>query len=298
LNNNTYTNLTAAWTLDRAQLVLTLLSEPDADALRQRLALEPNEPEHWQAVAEGLYLPFVDDQLLSQFEGFDRLEAPPQEWLHGNRPRLDWMLEARHDSCDRYQLTKQADVLMAYYLLPRQTLQRLLSRLGYPHDTASTRRTVAYHLARITHESRLSKVVCAGALADIDREASWWYFQQSLETDLGSPGNGGTQEGVHLGAMCGSLDVLQRHYLGVRLELDGLHVFPSPPPGLQQVRLSLVFRQARLHLQLANGSLRVSADDENAGAVPLHYAEGMCLLGPGESFGIAVRPQEECLATR
>ena len=286
LDNNTYTNLMAAWTLDRARQVLGLLGESDADALRHRLALESDEPEHWQAVAEGLYLPFVDERLLSQFEGFDQLEAPAQEWLHGDRPRLDWMLEARHDSCDRYQLTKQADVLMAYYLLPRQTLQRILKRLGCPHDDASTRRTLAYHLARITHESSLSKVVCAGALAVIDREASWSYFQEALDTDLGSPGNGGTQEGVHLGAMSGALDVLQRHYLGVRLELDGLHLFPSPPASLPPVSLSLLFRQARLHLRLANGALAVRADPGNVDAVPLHYAEGRCQLAPGDSLEI------------
>ncbi|MDX2352270.1 glycoside hydrolase family 65 protein [Stutzerimonas xanthomarina] len=287
LNNNTYTNLMAAWALDRARQVLALLSEADAGALRERLVLEPDEPEHWQAVAEGLYLPFVDDQLLSQFEGFDRLEPPPQEWLHGDRPRLDWMLEARHDSCDRYQLTKQADVLMAYYLVPQQTLQGILQRLGYPHDAASARRTLAYHLARITHESSLSKVVCAGALADIDLEASWAYYQQALATDLGSPGNRGTQEGVHLGAMSGSLDVLQRHYLGVRLELDGLHLFPSPPASLPPVSLSLLFRQARLHLQLANGALVVRADSANVAPVPLHYAEGKRELAPGESLEIS-----------
>jgi trehalose/maltose hydrolase-like predicted phosphorylase len=286
LNNNTYTNLMAAWTLDRARQVLALLSEADADALRERLVMEPDEPEHWQTVAEGLYLPFVDDQLLSQFEGFDRLEPPPQEWLHGDRPRLDWMLEARHDSCDRYQLTKQADVLMAYYLVPQQTLQGILQRLGYPHDAASARRTLAYHLARITHESSLSKVVCAGALADIDLEASWAYYQQALATDLGSPGNRGTQEGVHLGAMSGSLDVLQRHYLGVRLELDGLHLFPSPPASLPPVSLSLLFRQTRLHLQLANGALVVRADSANVAPVPLHYAEGKRELAPGESLEI------------
>lgn len=207
------------------------------------------------------------------------------------------MFEARHDSCDRYQLTKQADALMAYYLLPGQTLQQLLERLGYRHDTACTRHTIAYHLARITHESSLSKVVCAGALAGIDSEASWSYYQQALATDLGSPGNSGTQEGIHLGAMCGSLDVLQRHYLGVRLELDGLYLFPSPPPQLPQISLSLVFRQARLHLRLADGSLWVRAADENPGSVPLHFAQGRCQLGPGEWLEIACPSPQDHSAT-
>ncbi|MCQ4312344.1 glycoside hydrolase family 65 protein [Pseudomonas stutzeri] len=289
LDNNAYTNLMAVWTLCRALQVLELLPEDAAPALRDRLQLEPDEAENWDHISRHMYLPFIDGDVLSQFDGFDQLDAPPQEWLHGDRPRLDWMLEARHDSCDRYQLSKQADVLMAHHLLPRQSLQQLFQRLGYQHDEKSLRRTLAYHLARITHESSLSKVVCAGALAQVDSEASWLYFRQVLDTDLQDPSNDGTQEGVHLGCMAGSLDVLQRHYFGVRSELDGLHIFPTPPAQLPHVSLSLVYRQAHLQLRLQHGCLQVTASSGNDRAVPVHHAGGQMLLEPGQSLNVPCR---------
>ena len=286
LNNNAYTNLMAVWTLCRALQVFELLPEGKATELRDRLQLEPGEAENWDHISRRMYLPFIEGGVLSQFEGFDQLVPPPQEWLHGDRPRLDWMLEARHDSCDRYQLSKQADVLMAHHLLSRQSLQQLLQRLGYQHDEKSLRRTLAYHLARITHESSLSKVVCAGALAQVDGEASWIYFRQVLDTDLHDPSNDGTQEGVHLGAMSGSLDILQRHYLGVRPELDGLHIFPTPPAQLRPVSLALVYRQARLQLQLQQDCLQVTASSDNDQSVPVHHAGGQVLLEPGQSLNV------------
>lgn len=289
LDDNAYTNLMAVWTLCRARQVLELLPNDKADALRNRLQLEADEVEGWEQISRRIYLPFVEDDVLSQFEGFEKLEPPPQEWLHGDRPRLDWMLEARYDSCDRYQLTKQADVLMAHHLLPQDHYQALFEWLGYRHDEGAQHRTIAYHLARLTHESSLSNVSCAGALAEVDSEASWSYFQQTLDIDLRTPGDEGTQQGVHLGAMSGSLDVLQRRYLGVRPELDGLHVFPMPPAGLRQVSLSLVYRQARLHLQLDDGQLTVTADSANDRSVTVHHAAGREQLEPGQSLRMPSR---------
>jgi trehalose/maltose hydrolase-like predicted phosphorylase len=292
LDNNAYTNLMAVWTLCRALQVLELLPEGKTAELRDRLQLEPGEAQNWDDISRRMHLPIIEGDVLSQFDGFERLDPPPQEWLHGDRPRLDWMLEARHDSCDRYQLTKQADVLMAHHLLPRERLQQLFQRLGYQHDEKSIRRTLAYHLARITHESSLSKVVCAGALAQVDSETSWAYFRQTLDADLYAPENQGTQEGIHLGAMSGSLDVLQRHYLGVRPELDGLHIFPTPPAQLPDVSLSLVFRQACLQFRLQEGSLQVTASRGNDRAVPVHHAEGQVQLEPGQSLNVPCRVPE------
>ncbi|MCG6539318.1 glycoside hydrolase family 65 protein [Pseudomonas sp. KSR10] len=289
LDNNAYTNLMAVWTLCRALQVLELLPESRAAELADRLQLTADELSQWTQISRRMYLPFIDEDVLNQFDGFEQLQAPPQQWLHGDRPRLDWMLEARHDSSDRYQLTKQADALMAYHLLSPPALEALCERLGYHHDEKSQRRTLAYHLARITHESSLSNVVCAGALAAVDGPASWTYFQQALNTDLHAPGNSGTQEGVHLGAMCGALDVLQRHYLGVRLELDGLHIFPAAPPALGDLTWQLVYRQAWIELQLRGGQLRVTSHGDNQRSVPVQHAAGLSLLEPGQSLLVPCR---------
>jgi trehalose/maltose hydrolase-like predicted phosphorylase len=279
----------ACWTLVCALRLLAELDAANARALRTRLALDDDELQHWDDVSRRLYLPFDGDGVLSQFESYEALRPAPDEWLRDGRPRLDWMLEARDDSCDRYQLTKQADVLMLAHLFPPDELRALMGRLGYPVDEQAGRRTVDYHLARITHESSLSQVVCAGALAHLEPERSWAFFRQSLDVDLGSPSDSGTLEGIHLGAMAGTLDVLQRHYLGLQPTVDGLRVFPEPPPGLDDVELSLQYRGCWLDVTLRGEHVRLAARHGNACATVLVHDGGIARVEPGRWVALDAR---------
>ena len=43
--------------------------------------------------------------------------------------------------------------------------------------------------------------------------------------------DGKTADGLHMGAMAGSLDVLQRLYLGLNFDVDGLRLLPAPRRG-------------------------------------------------------------------
>ena len=73
---------------------------------------------------------FHDDGVLAQFEGYDRLQDVRLGWLparYGNIQRLDRLLEAEGDSANRYQVSKQADVLMLLYLLSADELRDLLT---------------------------------------------------------------------------------------------------------------------------------------------------------------------------
>lgn len=282
LDNNAYTNLMACWTLRLGLQLLQVLLDEQAAALTQRLQITPDELAHWERVSQRMYLPFNRDGTLSQFDGFEELEPAPKAWLEGDRPRLDWLLEAKGDHSDRYQLSKQADVLTLLHLFPPRHLQAMIEECGYRFDCEAIKRTAHYHLSHITHESSLSKMVCAGALAHIDPEKSWEYFLQSSAVDLCAPADSGTLEGVHLGAKAGSLDVLQRHYLGAWLALDGLHLFPSPPPALDNVQSDLWYRGARLTLTLQGSELSVESESTNPVTIPVHHPSGAAQLAPGQ----------------
>ncbi|WP_051231559.1 glycosyl hydrolase family 65 protein [Stutzerimonas azotifigens] len=288
LDNNAYTNLMAAWTLCRALEVLQRLPPADAEALRARLGVTGEELAYWDTVSRRLYLPLREDGVLSQFDGFDALAEPPPDWLNDGRPRLDWMLEAQHDSSDNYRLTKQADVLMLLYLFTPEQLCELAARLGYRMSVEDVQRTARHHLANVTHESSLSLAVCAGALARVDPDESWRHFHRCLRVDLDAPPGSGTTEGVHLGAMAGSLDVLQRHYLGIRPTPDGLRLDPAPPAALPDVTLAVQFRGARLRVALEGERLRVEADAGNPQPCPIAYPGGACRLAPGADIQVPV----------
>ncbi|WP_462379880.1 glycosyl hydrolase family 65 protein [Pseudomonas sp. Marseille-QA0892] len=280
LDNNAYTNVMAVWTICRGFDVLAAL--PDGgQALCARLGIDEQELAQWEDVSRRMYVPLLSDGVVEQFDGFDRLQPPNPAWLEDGRPRLDWWLNAKGDSCDRYQLTKQADVLMLAYLFTPHELEALFARLGYVLDDDAARRTVEYYMARITHESSLSTVVCAGALARIDPAASWACFRECLDVDLAAPPEGGTREGIHLGAMAGSLDVLQRHYCGLYLCADGLHLDPAPPAALGDVRFELRFRGALLHVHLGGERLRLSVQEGSARAIEVNCRGDRQTLQPG-----------------
>jgi len=287
LDNNAYTNLMVVWTLSRALQALELLDTEQAADLRLRTGLDAAEIEQWRQISQRMFVPFLGDRIISQFAGYEQLEHAPEGWFDGDQPRLDWLLESRHDHCDNYQLTKQADVLMLLHLLVPAELCALVQQLGYDFDLHACRRTADYYLQRITHESSLSKMVCAGALAHLDPDESWLHFLETLDTDLQAPSDSGTVEGIHLGAMAGALDVLHRHYLGLRPTVEGLRVLPAPPQGLGDASVRLLFRNAWLQASLTRGVLRIESEPGSP-VVDLFHA-GQCIsLQPGQGVELAV----------
>ncbi|WP_052469268.1 glycosyl hydrolase family 65 protein [Pseudomonas massiliensis] len=281
LNNNSYTNLMAAWTLQKGLQVLGELAPEQAAGLRQRLGLTDEELAHWADVGRRLYLPELKPGVLAQFEGFEDLLMPPRAWFDDEHPRLDWMLEAQGDRVDHYQISKQADTLMLLHLFSPQAIRELVLSLGYAAPQENGREAVAYHLSRISHESSLSHTVCAGAMAHVDMGKSWRFFGQCLGTDLGAAADSGTVEGVHLAAMSGALDVLQRHYLGLRPALDGLHLFPAIPDELGPVRLCLQYRGQWLDVHWDGRALQVRLRESASAPVRLVHHWGHTWLSPG-----------------
>ena len=81
--------------------------------------------------------------------------------------RLDRILEAEGDSPNRYKLSKQADVLMLFYLLSADELDQLFKRLGYTLPLIPSRKTLTIILKRTSHGSTLSRVVHAWVLAQV-----------------------------------------------------------------------------------------------------------------------------------
>ncbi|WP_319707747.1 glycoside hydrolase family 65 protein [Nonomuraea angiospora] len=254
LANNAYTNVMTAWLLMRARETAALAPDlrPTADELAR-----------WDHVSRRLRVDFHDG-VISQFTGYGDLLELDWERYRGVR-RLDRALEVDGDDVNRYKASKQADTLMLCYLLTADELTGLLERLGYPAEPGLIPRTVSYYLARTSHGSTLSAVVHAWVLARSNRAQSWRFFTEALYSDIKDVQGGTTAEGIHLGAMGGTLDLLQRCYLGLELRPDGLRLDPLLPGRLgvlsmpiryhgRQIFIDADHREARL-----NGTARRTA---------------------------------------
>ncbi|MEU6237980.1 glycosyl hydrolase family 65 protein [Kitasatospora sp. NPDC047058] len=244
LDDNAYTNLLASWVLARARDTLRLLPGYRRDELLERLALDDNELARWREVGRRLHVPFHDG-VLSQFDGYERLAELDWTAYRARYPdlrRLDRILEAEGDTVNRYQASKQADALMIWYLFSAREVRDLLRHLGYPARHELRRRTTAYYLKRTVHGSTLSSVVHAWVLTRSDRRASWRYFRDALVADLRDSQGGTTAEGIHLGAMAGAVDLLQRCYTGLEIREDALWLDPHLPSALGRLELELRYR--------------------------------------------------------
>jgi len=290
LDNNAYTNVMAAWTLCRGLDVLHHLPPARAAALRRQLDLRDAELAQWEHVSRHMYVPFLDDGILNQFDGFDRLD----EFDAGLLPqaiadkRTDWALGAIGRSADEFQITKQADALTLFYLLPEDEVIGMLHRLGYPFDRGCIRRTARYYLARTTHRSSLSRVVYAGALAQVDQGASWDFYRQVLRTDLDPLKGESISEGIHIGAMGGAIDILQRRYLGIHLCAEGLLIDPALPAQLGKVRMAFRYRGAVLEAEGGDGCLSLRVAREDGVEVPFVYRGRQGVVGPGAEVRFAL----------
>jgi len=284
IDDNAYTNVLASWVLTRALQTLKMLPRHRSRELTRALRLHHDEVDRMDAVSRRLRVPFHDG-VISQFAGYqDLLELDWEAYRarYGDLQRLDRILEAEGEDPNRYKVSKQADVLMLFYLLSAEELTEVLDRLGYPLEPATIPRTVEYYLARTTHGSTLSAVVHAWVLARSRREQSLQFMQRALASDVTDIQGGTTAEGIHLAAMAGSVDLLHRCYTGLEVRRDTLWLNPSWPRELGRAELEVIYRDAPLELRVHGNHAHVRCDASAPGPVRVGCRGRTVLLAPGE----------------
>ncbi|MGP2436244.1 glycoside hydrolase family 65 protein [Streptomyces sp. JW3] len=286
LDDNAYTNVTAAWVLTRTLEVLAALPEPRRRELVERTELDDAELQQWENVSRTLHVPFHQG-VISQFEGYGDLAELDWAGLrerHGDIRRLDRVLEAEGDTVNRYQASKQADVLMLGYLFSPAELRSLFARLGYRLDDDTWHRTVDYYLARTSHGSTLSGLVHGWVLARARRAEAWSYVQEALKGDVADLQGGTTGEGIHLGAMAGTLDLVQRGLTGLETRAGALWLDPVPLPELSSYGFSLRYQgHWGVRLRLEHELLEIAVPDSGRLPIDVRLPGRTVRVEPGDT---------------
>ena len=284
LRNNTYTNVMVVWVLQRALWAMEELPPHYRQELVEELAIRDDELDRWRDITRKMKVVFHADGVLSQFEGYERLLEFDWEGYrekYGNIQRLDRLLEAEGDTTLRYKLAKQADVLMLLFLLSRQELRQILADLGYEVSDEQLSRTVTYYLQRTSHGSTLSGVVTAWVLARYQPEDAWQFLVHALESDVADVQGGTTAEGIHLGAMAGTVDIVLRGLTGLRARGEVLRFEPALPPEVKQLRFSIHYRGHRIDVILAEDRIDVRSRPGGAEPVKVVVDDETVELTPG-----------------
>jgi trehalose/maltose hydrolase-like predicted phosphorylase/beta-phosphoglucomutase-like phosphatase (HAD superfamily) len=291
LRNNTYTNVMVVWVLQRALEALEVLPPHYRQELASELHIRDDELDRWRDITAKMKVVFHADGVLTQFEGYEQLLEFDWEGYrekYGNIQRLDRVLEAEGDSTDRYKLAKQADVLMLLFLLSRDELRELLAGLGYQVSEEQLARTVDYYLQRTSHGSTLSGVVSAWVLARYQPEEGWRFLQRALESDIADVQGGTTAEGIHLGAMAGTVDIVARCLTGLRARGPVLRFDPALPPQVKRLRFSIHYRGHRVDVDLAEDRLRLSSRPGPAQPIQVLVRDQTIELAPGQEREVSL----------
>ncbi|MEO1064183.1 MAG: glycosyl hydrolase family 65 protein [Actinomycetota bacterium] len=262
VNDNLYTNAMARFNLALAARTIDELqrSDPDAyDRLVERTGLGPDETADWARAAEAMFLVYdhdlgihpQDDSFLEK-EQWDFEGTPPEQYplLLNYHPLVIY----------RFQVLKQADVVLAMFLL------------GEHFSSEQKRRNFDYYDPITTGDSSLSPCAQSVIAAEIgEHELARRYFHLSLYMDLCNV-HGNTVDGVHVACCGGVWMALVQGFAGMR-DHHGLAFDPRLPPGWESMAFQLAWHGRRIDVRLGRDQIELD------------------LVGDGEPVQVLVRDE-------
>ena len=278
VNDNTFTNLMAQHNLRFAVETIRALHAQDPtryELLREKTGLLEFEVELWNQAAENIYVPY--DEILGinpQDAEFLRKEI----WDFDRTPASDYPLLLHYHPLViyRYQVIKQADVVMAMCLLPDE----------FPPDVK--RRNFDYYDPLTTGDSSLSACVESVVASQIgEREKALEYFDYGLFMDLGDL-LGNAAQGVHVAAAGGVWMALVYGFGGLT-QRDGQLCFePRLPNEWSRLAFRVQVQGSRLVVNITpeDVTYRLQIGDEltiSHRGRPLTLTSGEATTVPAES---------------
>ncbi len=240
VNNNYYTNVMAKHNLKWAAKAYRLLAEMDNSAhenLSSRLGITGEEAEEWKAAAEAMYLPFdeerginAQDDTFLQKAVWDFENTPPD-----HRPLL---LHYHPLTLYRYQVCKQADTVLAHFLLEDE------------ESFETIKRSYDYYEKITTHDSSLSSCIFSIMASKVGyRQKAFDYFIETARLDLDNT-HGNTKDGLHMANMGGTWMSIVYGFAGLRLKESGLSLAPALPEEWQHYRFRLQYRSRTVEVDV------------------------------------------------
>ena len=304
INNNAYTNFMAAWTLSRALDLLKMLPADHSAHIRRRLDITDKELALWSEVSRKMFLPVMQNGLVEQFEGYENLkEFPGFKDGKIDYDELSKALVENKGALNQYKISKQADVLMLGFLFSERELSEMLQQLGYPPSCMALNKMADFYIPRTSNQSTLSRVPHAWVLSRLDRlhaakllgadpvcegldgtDAADQVFYEALGSDyFDVAARGTTNSGIHMGAMAGTVDIVQRCYTGIVMRDGVLWLDPLLPKPLVRLSFTLRYRGQSLAIDINHDRMQIHAQHSAAGPIKIGSGEEAFELNAGET---------------
>ncbi|KIH77684.1 alpha,alpha-trehalose phosphorylase [Geoalkalibacter ferrihydriticus] len=271
VNNNAFTNLMARENLWYAATTVGTMKDQHPEhyaTLVHKTGLEEGEIADWQRAADAMFIPYEEELgIHPQDDNFLDSEI----WDIKNTPRDKFPLLLYHHPLViyRHQVIKQADVVLAMFLL------------GDEFSREQKKRNFDYYDPLTTGDSSLSACIQSIIAAEIGNSGeAVRYARYAVLMDLADIG-GNVRDGCHIASMGGTWMVAVYGFAGMRDYGGRLSFDPRLPRMLCRLRFCLIFQGQDLEVEFTHQQARYR----------LREGQGLTLSHQGQR--VELKPDEE-----
>lgn len=261
VDNNCYTNLMARENLYNAVKAIERLKRVDNDAydtLVDKVHLEEREIKEFKHAADNMYIPYDETLGIYPQDDYFLCKKP---WDFKEKNKLPLLDHYHPMVVYRYQISKQADLILAMFLLEHYfTRDEISSNFNF-YDKVTI------------HESSLSACIFSIVANHIgEKDKAYEYFMTTARLDVDDYHHN-TNAGIHTANMGGTWMSLVNGFGGVRIVENKLSLRPTIPKEWKKYRFRLNFRGRLLDILVDHDNVSIKLIKGNEIAVIINGDE-------------------------
>lgn len=252
VNNNFYTNRLAQYNLEWAIKWYNLLQEeaPELlDDLVERIGLTKEELRLFEKAADQMHLPY-DEKLGINAQDDTFLSKAVWDFENTPKDKHPLLLHYHPLTIYRYQVLKQADVVLSHFLLEDNIADDMIKK------------SYDYYEKITTHDSSLSCAIYSIMASKIGyEEKAYNYFIETARLDLDNTHNN-TKDGLHTANMGGTWMAIVYGFAGLRIKDGYISLNPKLPSKWKGLKFSFRHKGAIIRLEIAHQQITVDVQTE------------------------------------
>ncbi len=246
VNNNYYTNVAAKYNLCWTLKIHRLLKEAGLlEDLDERLGITDEELAGFGKAAEAMLLPY-DEHLGINPQDDSFLSKPVWDLAKTPKDHFPLLLHYHPLHLYRYQVCKQADTVLAYFMFENEQSRDVMIR------------SFEYYEKITTHDSSLSTCVFSIVASRLGlKEKAYAYFGDSAKLDLLNT-HSNSMHGIHTANMGGCYMAIVNGFAGLRVTEEGISLAPSLPKDWNGYKFKFVYRGRLLKVAIDKEAVTIT----------------------------------------
>ncbi|WAA09764.1 glycoside hydrolase family 65 protein [Fervidibacillus albus] len=256
VNNNAFTNYMAHFNMKLAINYYEELKRnhsPILNRLNEKLNLD-KAYSLWLDRSEKIYLPEPNENfVIPQDDTYLQLKEIDLTKYKQSKKVGTLFLDYNLEQVNQMQVTKQADVLVLFYLL---------NQVEPFFNEEVKRANFHYYEPRTLHDSSLSLSTHAILANDLgDTQLAYSLFRRAAEIDLG-PFMHSSDHGIHAASIGGIWQAAVCGFAGIRLEGDRLSIHPKLPDHWEELTFTIYWKDEPVSIKITKYRLTIRTKGE------------------------------------